>query len=689
MAGEAKRKIFVCSCEGTIPLATGEIGKGCTGAAITTAKQLCRAEISRFIAAGRDGELTVACTQEAPHFEAVAEDNDLPATLTFVNIREAAGWSTEGAKAGPKMAALLAGAAVPATEPAMVTLESEGVALLYGRGQAAIDAAMKLKDRLDVTVILADADGAVPPRRMELPVRKGRIAAVSGHLGAFEIRIDGFAEPAPSSRASFVFGPERDGAISKADILIDLSGGPSLVPAGDLRPGYVKADPASPTDLADALARAADLDGTFDKPRYITFTADLCVHSRSRKTGCRRCLDLCPTGAITPAGDHVAIDPNICAGCGQCAAACPTGAAAYAMPAAPDLTKRLRAMLTAYRQAGGRDAQLLIHDEDHGADMIDMAARLGDGLPARTIPVAVNEVTQVGLEVMTAAFAYGAAEIRVLTRAKPKHDIAGLSRTIETVDRLVAGLGYGAGLVSTLETDDPDEMVARLKAPSGGKAAAKPSAFVPAGSKRDALKLSLREMHRAAPAPVDVIALPEGAVLGGLNIRTDGCTLCLSCVSACPTQALGDAQDRPLLKFDESLCVQCGLCRSTCPEQVISLVPRVDFRAFEAGAVVVKEEEPFHCIACDKAFGVKSTIERVAAKLQDKHWMFTGANKGRVDLIRMCDDCRVSAVTNAGIDPYAGPARPPVRTSEDYFKEREAAAQREAEMLKKIESGEA
>lgn len=689
MAGEAKRKIFVCSCEGTIPLATGEIGKGCTGAEITTAKQLCRAEIARFITAAKDGDLTVACTQEAPHFEAVAEDNGLSAALSFVNIREAAGWSTEGAKAGPKMAALLAGAAVPSPDPATVTLESEGVALVYGRGQPAIDAAMKLKDRLDVTVILADADGAVPPRRMEFPVRKGRIAAVSGHLGAFEIRIDAFAEPSPSSRSAFVFGPSRNGAVSKADILIDLSGGPSLVPAGDLRPGYVKADPASPVELAEALAKAADLDGTFDKPRYITFTADLCVHSRSRKVGCRRCLDLCPTGAITPAGDHVAIDPHICAGCGQCAAACPTGAAAYAMPAAPDLTKRLRAMLTAYRAAGGKDAQILIHDEDHGADMIDMAARLGDGLPARTIPLPVNEVTQVGIEVMTAAFAYGAAEIRVLTRAKPKHDIAGLKRTIETVERLVSELGYGAGLVATLETDDPDDMVARLKAPFAGKAATKPSSFVPAGSKRDALKLGLREMHRAAPAPVDVIALPEGAVLGGLNIRTEGCTLCLSCVSACPTQALGDAQDRPLLKFDESLCVQCGLCRSTCPEQVISLVPRVDFRAFEAGAVTVKEEEPFHCIACGKAFGVKSTIERVAAKLADKHWMFTGANKGRVDLIFMCDDCRVSAVTNAGIDPYAGAPRPPVRTSEDYFKEREAAAQREAEMLKKIESGEA
>ena len=40
--------------------------------------------------------------------------------------------------------------------------------------------------------------------------------------------------------------------------------------------------------------------------------------------------------------------------------------------------------------------------------MIDALARHGDGLPANVLPLAVNEVTQVGLEAIAAAFAYGA-----------------------------------------------------------------------------------------------------------------------------------------------------------------------------------------------------------------------------------------------------------------------------------------
>ena len=55
------------------------------------------------------------------------------------------------------------------------------------------------------------------------------------------------------------------------------------------------------------LAEASHLVGTFDKPRFIDFHGALCAHSRSRITGCTRCLEICPTGAIASAGDHVAI----------------------------------------------------------------------------------------------------------------------------------------------------------------------------------------------------------------------------------------------------------------------------------------------------------------------------------------------------------------------------------------------
>src|SRR6202012_115321 len=148
--------------------------------------------------------------------------------------------------------------------------------------------------------------------------------------------------------------------------------------------------------------------GEFDKPRFVDFRSELCAHSRSRITGCTRCLDVCPTGAISPAGNHVAIDPYVCAGCGSCASVCPTGAAEYALPSADALMRRLRTLMLAYRKAGGRDGIVLFHDGDHGAPLIDALARFGEGLPANVLPGRGNEGPQIGIEAVAALFAYGA-----------------------------------------------------------------------------------------------------------------------------------------------------------------------------------------------------------------------------------------------------------------------------------------
>ena len=664
--------VLICSCEGTMPLDTVAVRRGCRGAPVTTVRQLCRSELDRYRAlAAEAAPLTVGCTQEAALFSEVAAESGRTSPVSFANIRETAGWSSDAAGAGPKMAALLAAAAEPVPDVPMVGIESGGVILIYGRGEAAVEAGNLLRNHLDVTVLIEPPAAVAPRRTTDFPVAKGRIRAVTGRLGAFEVVVDEFAHPAPSSRSALSFGPSRDGARSRCDIVLDLSSGMALFAAGDLRDGYLRADPSNPTAILQAVLKARDFVGTFEKPRYITFDAALCAHSRSGIVGCTRCLDLCPAGAIAPADDHVAIDPYVCAGCGQCAAACPTGAASYAVPPAEAFLRQLRTMLVAYRQAGGERAVLLVHDDSHGMPLIDALARHGDGLPAHVLPLAVNEVTQVGLESI-AAFAFGASAVRFLLRARPRHDVTGLMRTIALADPILAGLGFGAGRVATIETDDPDLLGDALRAIPSMPSAPRPASFLPMGGKRSVLGAALIELHRAAPDPVDVIALPEHAPFGAVTIDVDGCTLCLSCVSACPTGALHDDPERPMLRFAEVACVQCGLCKATCPEKVVTLKPQLDFRTSSASARILKEEEPFCCIRCGKPFGVKSTIERVTAKLQGAHWMYR-ESPGRLDLIKMCDDCRVAFVSEEGFDPYGAPGRS-VRTTDDYLRERDREA---------------
>ncbi|MGD9846012.1 MAG: 4Fe-4S binding protein [Variibacter sp.] len=653
-----------------MPLDAEAIRRGCRSADVTTANHLCRSEIGQFHAALAEGSpVTVGCTQESPLF--TEEAGEQIEAVSFVNVRESAGWSVDGARAGPKMAALFAAAAEPMPDYPLINLSSDGVILIYGRDERAIEAGKLLAEHLDVTVLIEKPDALTPPRVADFPIVKGTIRTAKGHLGAFELTVDDFAAPLPSSRDRMVFAASRDGTTSHCDLVLDLTGGAPLFPAHELRDGYLRADPGDPAAVLRAVMKARDLTGSFDKPRYVNFSGNLCAHSRSTIVGCHRCLDLCPTGAITPAGDQVVINAEVCAGCGQCAAVCPTGAASYALPPADALLRKVRTMLSAYRAAGGEQAVILLHDDDHGGALIDVLARFGDGLPHNVIPLAVNEITQIGLETIAAAFAYGASGMRFLVRAKPRHDLAGLYKTFALAEPILTGLGFGIDRIATIETDDPDILSEALRAIQPAPAAAKPASFMPVGGKREIMRLAVRELHRVAPAPVDIIALPQGAPFGTVNVNAEGCTLCLSCVSSCPTGALSDDPDKPMLRFSEDACVQCGLCVATCPEKVISLTPQIDFRAATARTRIIKEEQPAHCIRCGTAFGVKSSVDRVVAKLEGKHWMFKNSAR-RLDVVRMCADCRVIAMSEEKFDPFAGvPERAPPRTTDDYLRERE------------------
>lgn len=112
------------------------------------------------------------------------------------------------------------------------------------------------------------------------------------------------------------------------------------------------------------------------------------------------------------------------------------------------------------------------------------------------LPMAVNEIKQIGLESLAAAFAYGAAGIGILARRAPRNGIATLAGTVDLAGAFAAALGYGEDSCRILHADTPDEMLAELAALPLGRAAPAPASFAPAGSKRELLELSLRMLHR-------------------------------------------------------------------------------------------------------------------------------------------------------------------------------------------------
>ncbi|HEY9037477.1 MAG TPA: 4Fe-4S binding protein [Roseovarius sp.] len=647
-----KKTLLICDCLGTqsIDAAALSAATGLKCSRLHTA--LCQSQIALAAKAMEGGEVMIACQQEADRFRDLAEDNGAPEP-TFVDIRDRAGWTADTAGTTAKMAALVADAALPQQSAKTIDVVSNGVCLIIGAAEVTIAAAEKLADILAVTVLVPN--GAVLPVTSRFDCCAGQLRMVSGTLGQFKISIDAFQQVLPGGRGTPVLTDPRDDAQSECDLILDLTGGTPLFPAPDKRDGYLRADPGSLPAVADAILAASQMIGTFEKPLHIRLEPSLCAHSRAEQPACSNCLNVCPTGAILPAGEHVSIDPLICAGCGACSAVCPSGAISYDAPPVDHVFRRIGTLASAYRKAGGQSGALLVHD-DHGAEMIRLAARYGRGLPAHVIPLEIDALAMFGHAEMLAALASGFASVDILLAPKSDRDV------LQAQAELAAAMGAGEA-AALLDIADPDALSDLL---FDRETAPHPAItpILPQGSRRQIARLAAKALSPEA----EVLPLPAGAPYGAVIVDTDACTLCLACVSLCPSGALMDNPDMPQLRFQEDACLQCGLCANVCPEDAITLRPQIDLTDAALSQVVLNEEEPFACVECGSLFGVKSTVERIMEKLAGNHAMFASPAAAR--MIQMCDNCRVQAQFHSQDNPFAGKERPKVRTSEDYLSKR-------------------
>ncbi len=646
------KKLILCDCLGSQSVDAEGIAQATGLACSKVHTALCLDQIESAAKVIAAGGAIIACQQERQRFEALAAEIEAEPP-GFVDLRDRAGWGESGASAMPKMAALAAEAVLPIPSARTLDVVSEGTCLIIGAADVAVSAAEKLSQTLAVTILLADPDKIQMDSRYDVVL--GRLREATGAFGGFELRIDGFQQVIPGGRGAPSLTDPRDRARSACDIILDLSGGTPLFAAPEKREGYLRADPKSQPATAAAVFEAAQLVGTFEKPLYVLLETALCAHSRAGQPACSNCLDLCPTGAITSAGDYVAVDPMICAGCGACSAVCPSGAIAFDVPAAETVFRRLETLAGTYLKAGGYAPRLLVHDRDFGAEMISLTARYGRGLPADVIPFETEALAAFGHAEMLAALAVGFAQVDFLLNPRTER------QSMETETALALAIA-GADRIRLLDLGEPDALSEILY--DQDVTASDVSPVMPMGTRRQVARLAAKALQPEA----ELVALPGGAPYGAVVVDTEACTLCLSCVSLCPSGALGDNPDLPQLRFQEDACLQCGLCHNICPEQAITLQPQLNLADAALAQVILHEEEPFACIECGALFGAKSTIEKITEKLAGKHAMFASSDAAR--LIQMCDTCRINAQYHSEDNPFQGAERPRVRTTDDYLSKR-------------------
>jgi ferredoxin len=721
-------RVLTCSCNDTVDLDPGALKRALTGAGIKgevvmSGSQLCRRQLvdtSKWLEGVDDIVLT--CTQERALFSEAGHRAVAP--IKFVNIREQAGWGQEGKTAQPKIAALVAMAVRDVREPvAAVSYKSQGRVLLIGNADALLWArrlAALSSAPLSVSVLLPSETGQakMPPLGgvRDFPVFSGEVASVTGWLGSFEVdwrqvnpidldacvRCGACVSACPEGAidqslqvdmarctahrscvaacgeiAAIDFSRRDAGRREQFDMVIDFREQAAFVqhqlPQGYWHPG------GDVTRQIEAALAAAELVGEFEKPKFFEYRQNICAHKRNEIVGCTQCIDVCSALAIRSRGDGVQVEPHLCVGCGACATACPSGAMTYAYPDPPSVGTRVRAALSAYRNAGGKRPVILIHGGDNGEGILAALGRGAgasvasapamQGLPARVIPLSVHHAASIGMDLGLAFLAFGAAQVVWWFNGSEAPQYRELvEREIGWAGALLVGIGLTGERLRTLDATSAIELesrLAQLQTPAELPLAA---TFAVSDDKRRTIEFAVDHLIEAVDAgaqsnrllaavanlvtggaregaavPRAAIALPQSAPFGRLQIDQQACTLCLACIGSCPEKALLDMGDEPGLRFIERNCVQCGLCAKTCPEDAISLEPRYLPGKEREQTVTLNNAIPLACIHCGKLFGTQQMIGAMKRKLAG-HRMFGDA---QMRALEMCADCRVTEMFSA------------------------------------------
>ncbi|RXJ66321.1 4Fe-4S ferredoxin [Halarcobacter ebronensis] len=382
-------------------------------------------------------------------------------------------------------------------------------------------------------------------------------------------------------------------------------------------------DPNKST-INDVITTLRENCQNYEYRNYISYDSNICQYHERRDEVCAKCVEVCPTVAITKIDDkrHLEFSDIDCLGCGGCVSVCPSGAIDY-NPTNKDAIFELALNF--------KDTHPLIVSENMNLQETNVSLKEG------VLPLKIEGGKFLDELSLLTFSQVSSSQVIFYNDELSKGTLEAIRILNEIYQKKYS---KDAVLVATNESELQEAI---------NKVTFVENSFFSFNQqtmrKREAF--SYRVSHIVGEEDLGVVETGPNIHYGLIKVNEDKCTLCLSCVGACNVDALiADAKTFEL-RVNPSLCTACGYCVASCAEEdclsikqdVINLNPMF----FKEN--VLAKDKLFACIECGKEFATTKAIEKVATVMKP----FFASNPTKLKTLYCCEDCKAKLMIKEGL----------------------------------------
>ncbi|NOY64845.1 MAG: 4Fe-4S dicluster domain-containing protein [Nitrospirae bacterium] len=363
--------------------------------------------------------------------------------------------------------------------------------------------------------------------------------------------------------------------------------------------------------------------GQYRVNEYIIHVSEVCQYHVGFDRGCKRCLNVCTTGAIKKDKDSLVVDHFLCSDCGACVAVCPTGAMQYA----PFSDKLFMDYLNGIDIQG---LQIVFANEEtlKRFHWHNIGKRFN-----RTL--FIEHPNPAALNIMQLMYLFNRGVKKVLLQ-KTENNLKYEHQFINNIIRQLFEKDVFIDIFDLENLDNPSEESGLIEVDSNHRPEYRFRGYT--------FSVILKDLFEKSKKDVLTIEDPQERFCL-IDCIGEKCSLCLACVNVCKVGAIKAVEEDFSLRIKPSECINCGLCADLCPEKALTIKIIGDINESFFEEKLLAHDEPLRCKRCGKVFGNKKVYDEVIRRL-----ISVGLFEEKGKFLHLCEDCRVIAMIEGGFE---------------------------------------